>query len=188
MMSVIFSSIVLHYNLHLPVWPQGEYILRDLTSTFCQNMRSQNETCTIRSVRDSCQTRCQCIYSGTVGVQEILFSISEIMISKILLSISIFALWIFIRAIDIHDLSLHFHDLCTVPKENVCIVIQNSQKFFAMGQNIYWIRTCNGLMPNRRGAIIWTNVDQEYQRHVAQPDQNELTHSPLGNFNKILYM
>ena len=50
----------------------------------------------------------------------------------------------------------------------------------------YSIGLDNGLAPNRRQAIIWTNADPIHWRIYAALGGDELTHEPLGEVVVIL--
>ena len=66
---------------------------------------------------------------------------------------------------------------CILLNSNVIILIEISQKFVPQGPiiNIIIIGLDNGLAPNRRQAIIWTNDGLDYWCIYASLGLNELS-------------
>ena len=70
---------------------------------------------------------------------------------------------------------------CIIVNEKFCILIKISLKFFSLGPNWQQPSTGldNGLAPNRRQAIIWTNVGPIHWRIYAALGGDELINFSL---------
>ena len=75
---------------------------------------------------------------------------------------------------------------CIFSKENICILIQLSLKFF-YGFNCQLVNIAlgNGLALYRRHTITWINVDQDLWRHMVPLGHNELTGNCMFNIHSV---